>query len=217
MGITHRRAVLILYGVSFVLTVAAISVSLGRSWQVGVAILVASAALVGLTRFVGYFEYLLLMRRQRARLRSSETEALRRLIPEVPALFAAARSEDEVLAVLSAMGPRAELAAIELTESGVKKPTNRWEWKGAVTDASELVSARYPLGDDRSARADLRFRWRSANGDVSPQMEVLLQVLVDVAFGALVRVTSPLVAPLPVASSATTPTERASQPAPVDG
>ena len=44
MGITHRRAVLILYGVSFALTVAAIGVSLGRSWEVGVAILLASAS-----------------------------------------------------------------------------------------------------------------------------------------------------------------------------
>jgi hypothetical protein len=178
---------------------------------------VASVALVGLTRFVGYFEYLLLMRRQRARLRSPETEALRRLVPELPALFAEARSEDEVFKVLAAIGPRATLAAVELTASASKEPViHRWEWKDASADASELVSARYPLGDDRSARADLRFRWRSATGDVSPQMEVLLQVFVDVVFSALVRVTSPLVAPVPVGLPAHASAERASQPAPVD-
>src|SRR5579863_9231283 len=68
MGITHRRAVLLLYGISMVLTIAAIAVSLGRNWQVGVAILTASIVVVGLVRFLGYFEYVLLMRRQRARL-----------------------------------------------------------------------------------------------------------------------------------------------------
>jgi len=217
MGITHRRAVLILYGVSLVLTAAAIGVSLGRSWQVGVAILVASVALIGLTRFVGYFEYLLLMRRQRARLRSPETEALRRLIPELPALFAEARSEDEIFKVLGAIGPRATLAAVELTASASKEPAiHRWEWKDAAADASDLVSARYPLGDDRSARADVRFRWRSATGDVSPQMEVLLQVFVDVVFSALVRVTSPLVAPMPLAVPVDASADRASQPVRVD-
>ncbi len=212
MGITHRRAVLLLYGVSLVLTTAAIGVSLGRTWQVGVAILVASVVLVGLVRFLGYFEYLLLMRKQRARLRSPETEALRRVIPELPGLLAAARSEDEVFAVLAIVGERAELAAIELVASEAKRPMHRWESSREAGDASERVSARYPLGEERLAQADLRFRWHSATGDVSPQMEVLLQVLVDVALAALLRVGSRVVAPVPVPLEE----ERISQSARVD-
>jgi UDP-GlcNAc:undecaprenyl-phosphate GlcNAc-1-phosphate transferase len=211
MGITHKRAVLILYGVSSVLTIAAIGVSLGRQWQVGVAILVASLALMGLVRFVGYFEYLLLMRRQRARLRSAETEALRRLVRQLPALFEAVRSEDDVLAVLGSLGGAAGLAAIEVVESGGKRAMHCWESKSPAVDVSELVSARYPLGDERLARADLRFRWRSATGDVSPQTEVLLQVLVDVVLEALVRVRSRLVARVQDARAEVT--DGASQPA----
>jgi UDP-GlcNAc:undecaprenyl-phosphate/decaprenyl-phosphate GlcNAc-1-phosphate transferase len=214
MGITHRRAVLLLYGVSLVFTVAAIGVSLGRSWEVGAAILVASVVLVGLVRFLGYFEYLVLMRRQRARLRSPETESLRRLMPEVSGLFAVVRSEEEVFEVLTSVGERAKFAAIELVESGAKEPMRRWASTHDAGDSFELVSARFPLGEDRLARGDLRFRWRSATGDVSPQMEVLLQVVVDVALLALVRVASRLVAPIPVAVEGTP--ERISQPGQVD-
>jgi UDP-GlcNAc:undecaprenyl-phosphate GlcNAc-1-phosphate transferase len=212
MGITHRRAVLLLYGVSIVLTAAAIGVSLGRSWQVGVAILVASVVLVGLVRFLGYFEYLLLMRRQRARLRSPETESLRRLIPELVALFAAAASEDDVFAVLATVGERAKLAAVEVVESGATTPSHRWDSNRGVGDISEQVSAQYPLGEDRLARADLRFRWHSPTGDVSPQMEVLLQVLVDIALNALRGVGSRLVVPAALAVEA----DRISQPARID-
>ncbi|MGZ5969594.1 MAG: glycosyltransferase family 4 protein, partial [Polyangiales bacterium] len=44
MGLTHRRAVMIIYAVCAVFTVTAIGVSLGRTWQVGVALFVASTA-----------------------------------------------------------------------------------------------------------------------------------------------------------------------------
>jgi UDP-GlcNAc:undecaprenyl-phosphate GlcNAc-1-phosphate transferase len=58
LGITHRRAVLILYAVSVVFTAGAITIALGRNWSVGVALLVLTVAMLGLARFVGYFEYL---------------------------------------------------------------------------------------------------------------------------------------------------------------
>lgn len=66
MGITHRRAVVLLYGVSILMTVSAIAIALGRSWESGLALLVASVVLTGLIRFVGYFDY---VRRRRWALR----------------------------------------------------------------------------------------------------------------------------------------------------
>lgn len=55
MGITHRRAVLIIYGASVSLCIAAIVISLGRDWQVGLAITIASLAMVLLVRAAGFF------------------------------------------------------------------------------------------------------------------------------------------------------------------
>jgi UDP-GlcNAc:undecaprenyl-phosphate GlcNAc-1-phosphate transferase len=190
MGITHKRAVLILYGVSIVLTAAAIGVSLGRSWEVGVALLTATVVVVGLVRFLGYFEYLFLARRQRARLRGEDTEALRRILPEVPGLFATAMNEEAVWRTLADLLSRAGLSVVELLELGATTKIRSW----SIMDASgieDMISARFPLGDDRMARAELRFRWVVTNGDVSPQTEVLLQVLVDIVTTALVRVSSP--------------------------
>lgn len=58
MGVTHRRAVLIIYGVTLLLCVAAIGIAFGRRWQVGGALLVVSLVLGGLIRFTGYVQYL---------------------------------------------------------------------------------------------------------------------------------------------------------------
>lgn len=191
MGLTQRRAVLLLYGVSVVFTVAAIATCLGRRWQVGLAVLTASVVVIGLVRFVGYFEYLFLIRRQRARLRSPETEALRRILPEAVSLFAAAASGDAVWQALQLVLERSGVARAELVRVGGQTQLRAWDGAQDEHD-KDWVSARFPLGEERLARADLRFRWHSPSGDVTPQVEVLLQVLADVVAGALLRVNSPL-------------------------
>jgi UDP-GlcNAc:undecaprenyl-phosphate GlcNAc-1-phosphate transferase len=55
MGLTHRRAVLMLYGVSVLFCVMAITVSLGRTWQVGIALTLAALGGGGLLRLSGLF------------------------------------------------------------------------------------------------------------------------------------------------------------------
>jgi UDP-GlcNAc:undecaprenyl-phosphate GlcNAc-1-phosphate transferase len=189
MGITHRRAVLILYGVSIVFTTAAIGVSLGKSWHIGVALLAASVVVIGMIRFLGYFEYLVVMRRQRARIRSHDTEALRAVLLDVPAMLAVARDDDGAWAALEAIAQRALLDSVELVASDGTTPIRAWASKDAV-DPSESVSAKFPVGEDRHARAQLKFRWNSTSGDVSPQMEVLLQVVTDMVARAFVRLGS---------------------------
>jgi UDP-GlcNAc:undecaprenyl-phosphate GlcNAc-1-phosphate transferase len=200
MGLTHRRAVLILYGVSLAFTAAAIGVYLGRSWQVGVALLSATAVLVGLVRFVGYYEYLVLVRRQRVRLRAADTEALRRIVPRVPSLFDTVTNEDAVFAALQSILVPAGVARVELYRPGAQVEVRAWE--GARGQPShELVAATFPIGEDRLARGELRFHWASTSGEVTAPTEVLLQVVVDVVTAALVRVRSEF-APAPEAPRA---------------
>ncbi len=52
LGITPRRAVLILYAVSTAFTLAAVAIAIGRDWQVGLAIVAASATVACIVRFV---------------------------------------------------------------------------------------------------------------------------------------------------------------------
>jgi UDP-GlcNAc:undecaprenyl-phosphate GlcNAc-1-phosphate transferase len=199
MGITHRRAVLILYGFSVVLTVAAMGVSLGKSWQAGIAIFCASVVLIGLIRFAGYFEYLHGLRRQKARLRSRDAERLRRVVPDAVVLLARTQNEQELWEVFHGLMERAEMAAVEVLEPPLSKAAPALAWVTRErSHPTELVTARYPLGRDDNARAALKFRWESDFGDVSPQCEVLLQVLVDIVAQELTRHESrlgPMVAP----------------------
>jgi len=193
MGITHRRAVLILYGVSILFAAAAIAMSLGRNWEVGVAILIASVAMIGMVRFVGRFEYTLLRTRQKARIRSYHSEVLRRLLPGVRARFTATQNEAELLEALEQLGRDAKLDAIEVVAPGPKTAEIRFVWTRDPSGQRprDSVSARYPLHG--APPFDVKFVWQSEFGEVSPQVDILLQIIADVLQSELRRVGSSLV------------------------
>lgn len=197
LGLTHRRAVIVLYGVCVVFTVSAIAVSLGRTWQTGVALLSVSIVLVGLVRFVGYFEYMHGLRRQKARLYDDRTETLRRRVPELLARLRETDSEDSVLSVLR---KSAELGVFERFEIergvGVRPPDSLLPPSGE----RDLVRATYPIGPEGRAHSRVRFLWRGEEAIVSPEVAILLQLLVDAVTLALERCGSSLV-PSPLAPS----------------
>jgi len=188
MGITHRRAVLIIYGFSVAFTVAALGISIGRSWQVGAAMLGASAVLIGLVRFVGYFELTLLRSRQKARLRSRDCEMLRYAIPRLPRLFGEARTEAELLERIGTFAAEAELDFVEVSLSA-EEVAYRWA-RSPGSPRREGVTARFPIGRDDIARAVLHFGWTTDDGDVSPQSDILLQVATDILAKNLTRLHS---------------------------
>jgi UDP-GlcNAc:undecaprenyl-phosphate GlcNAc-1-phosphate transferase len=195
LGLTHRRVVLILYGCSIVFTVAAIGIYLGRSWQVGLALLSASVVVIGLARSVGYFSYLALRKRQRARVRSRDTELLRSALPKVPAIFAAVRREQDLFSALATLAAQTQLVAVEIHAG----ETCAFSWTDGSADRRRVVcSMTYPLGHDALARAELRVTTVNdfEDAEMQPQSDILLQVVADVVATNLTRLGSEL-APRP--------------------
>ena len=118
MGLTHRRAVMLIYGVCAFFTAPAIGAALERFWQVGAALLGATVAIIGLVRFVGYFEYLHQRLRQKARLRSRDVERLRYALPGLPRRLDDARSEAEIFQELWRFAAAADLGFVEVIDTG---------------------------------------------------------------------------------------------------
>jgi UDP-GlcNAc:undecaprenyl-phosphate GlcNAc-1-phosphate transferase len=214
MGMTQRRAVLVLYGASIVLTVSAILISLGRDWQVGFAILAASVVLFGLVRSVGVFHQVHLRRRQKDRIRSRHAEVLRRLVPGLSVTFAVIRSREDLLRMLESFADEAELCYVEvLRVTGREEQTlHRWQAASATGRCEgQLVSARFPVRHAEGG-IELKFGWRSELNEVCSQSDILLQIVADMVDGRLlwqpvsegVEATTPLVAATPVMESMST-------------
>lgn len=192
LGLTHRRAVVFLYGISSLLAAGAIAVSLGRSWHVGLALLSVSIVFVGFVRFLGYFEYLHFRKRQRARLRDPFTENLRRVVPGLIVSLSSASSEDSALNVIGRLTTETTMMCVEvlpITEGG---PLRCWTAPGADCNRRDLVEVVFPIGLEASAISSVRFRWSCEVEDPAPQVDMLLQILVDSLAGVLLAFESNL-------------------------
>ncbi len=187
LGLTQRRAVLVLYGLSLLFTAIALVVYLGRSWQIGVSLLTLTLTLVGIVRFTRYFTVALA--RREARSRDPLTQSLRERVPTTLAKLSSARTLDEVTETIQQLGEQVGLLAVELNPS--KESTLapwRWEAKLPSKNATQEASvAQFTFTDEAGKNADILVYHDCAQGYFPLQAEILLQLVVDAAQSALSR------------------------------
>lgn len=187
LGLTHRRAVLVLYGASLIFTVAAIAIYLGKDWEVGLALTVAIIVAFGLVRAVGVFQFRAIRRAQRESRYGENAERLRRAVPACLAALADAAGADGVREVLVRLGREARLELIDGRASGLPGLA-QWFWErngyglangngngDGEPRVRDYVSAKYEV----RGGGTIKFGWLCDTGDVSPQSEVLLRLVAD--------------------------------------
>jgi UDP-GlcNAc:undecaprenyl-phosphate GlcNAc-1-phosphate transferase len=192
MGITRGRAVLIIYAFCAVFTVVAIGASMERTWHVGAALFAASVALVGLARFVGYFDHII-RAPSRVRALPLEAELLRRAFPRLPRRLADATSEAQLFEALERFAQEAGLCFTEVLEtrsgSGARCLRSWSQAEDAPNKRERGGATTYPLGGGGS-RAAVQFGLRCE--EVPPQAEILLQIAADLLTQHLLRLRSAL-------------------------
>jgi UDP-GlcNAc:undecaprenyl-phosphate/decaprenyl-phosphate GlcNAc-1-phosphate transferase len=190
LGLTHRRAVILLYGVSVAFAACSIGVSLGRSWETGIALFSASIVVVALLRFTGYSEYLHLGGRNKPVVYDQTTERLRNAIPRVLASLARTRSEDEIIRELRVSLAPCGMSAVEFRspDGAVLQVLS----EGAAP-ASTNVRIVYALSFTRADSTRIEFIAGDDCEGVAPTARVLLQLLVDDVTTRLRQCASPLV------------------------
>jgi UDP-GlcNAc:undecaprenyl-phosphate GlcNAc-1-phosphate transferase len=194
LGLTHRRAVMLLYAVSVAFAACAVALSLGRSWETGIALLSACTVIVVLLRYSGYSEYFD-RGRSRVPVYDATTERLRRAIPRLLAALTSARSEAEVVRWLEGTLRPCGLAAFE-----IRSNDGALQYLGGEQPRDALTALRsaYPIGQKSRARID--FVWSPECEALTAPAGILVQLLVDGVAQALEACQSAL-APAPVSLS----------------
>lgn len=164
LGLTHRRSVLFLYSLSLLFAALAVVVSIGRSWEIGAALATAVVLVVGLIKFVRYFD---LLNRSSAEEPSDElVSALRKQVPlllrEDPD-----QSERASLRLLDSLpGVQSIALCSEEFQRGGSPQTRRF------TGANPLLFLEVVLSNDTQ---------------LSPASEMLFQIVADHLLGGLAR------------------------------
>lgn len=190
LGLTHKRAVLVLYGCSILLCAAAMAAAFGKDWQVGAALVGALLTLLGITRFTSHFEFVLLRRTQRARLLAGASGSLRKVVPEVIVELARASSVPAVWGALeTALTNNDLVVAAQSVPQGETRST--WEWQSEPTTlrregkltAVEFVISVFPGG----RKNKLTFSCLCDDDVLPPQAEIQLQLIADAVQAALMK------------------------------
>lgn len=170
LGLTHRRAVIVLYAVSSVLAAAAVAVAAGQNWEVGGALIVVTIVVVGFVRAARLFAGVRL-RREPAPSRSELVEsALARVVP-VLRKIGEAKDDDDALLVLADFMRRSDFICAH-----VKLPGATWSWGEATTARSRVkVVVKASRTSDIEGSFEFVDEWASSR----VHMEIILQILVD--------------------------------------
>ena len=189
LGLTHRRAVLLLYGASLIFTVAAVAVYVGRSWQIAAALGASALAVFGLVRGMGLFQHRIVRRQQREGDLSNHADLFRHTLPVLFRDVVAAADGSAVVTALKAFAATTRLVYVECSAPEIPA-LGTWTWEG--TDANGkgngggsrpngrgYVSATFFIQVGDKPAGTIKFGWHSEHGDVSPQSDTLLQVVVD--------------------------------------
>jgi UDP-GlcNAc:undecaprenyl-phosphate GlcNAc-1-phosphate transferase len=189
MGITHRRAVLILYALSVLFATGAILISLGRDWQAGGAMLILSVAVIGVVRSLGNFQQAIRRWRRRERIRPEAINRLREHVPDAIERLRSARDVADLPEVIERFARHARLSGASLSASQTPR-LEPFTWRDPASQPpamgnQSLVFVDYPLAA-AAPQAVLRFEWLTDQGEVSPEADILLQLVAD-AFEARLR------------------------------
>lgn len=181
MGLTHRRAVVMLYIFTAALVGVALLLHTGHNWQIGVGLALMVATFVVFARIVGIAEYFTKKRRRRLGVRTARAEKLRTVI------FDALQRAESVgsLALMEECIEWFRVAGafsfVELTLTGHTSPAL------VASDSDDPDDGRLPVlhvsipvfDSSKTESAVLRFGWRSERGRVSGETHILLQIFAD--------------------------------------
>jgi UDP-GlcNAc:undecaprenyl-phosphate GlcNAc-1-phosphate transferase len=185
LGLTQRRAVLILYGTSLVFTAAAILVYLGRAWQIALALGVSSLVIVGLVRGVKLFQPISVHIDERPTICAECARRFRYSVPEY------LKNIDEANDLVSLMNSillfckNAHIEKFKCQSTGLDG-FGAWTWNGGRND-SDLPSnpgainssSNFVFSLENGISGTVEFHWFSESEKLSPAAEIMLQIVVD--------------------------------------
>lgn len=182
LGLTHRKTVVTLYGVTFVLATLAIITTLGRAWVAGLAVLGASSLLFALVRFLGYFESAQQALRLSTRTYDQFTDQLRQLLPSlIVALHRCTSSKDLEHALTSSLRTQEILAVRGLDGDAMRfevSTATAVSGSDALPPDNHLERFCYASG---AFTVEVMLRYRRS---ITPSSLALLQVAADVIYSA---------------------------------
>jgi UDP-GlcNAc:undecaprenyl-phosphate GlcNAc-1-phosphate transferase len=184
-GLSHRDAVLVLYGASILLGVSALALSFSNQRQAGLVLLAVCGVSFLALRRLGFFTLAQMQRIKEARRKNLEVRQEIRRIGD--ALRSARHVEDLWVALrIGARALGASAFAFHMPQDASSDPCVRQE--GFDEAGPELFRARYGLLPERHGDTHLELGWADGRTTVERDTEIAIELLCDHLSAALERI-----------------------------
>ena len=183
MGITHKKTVLIIYGISILFTATAIAIYMGRQeWEVGAALLVSSILIFVMMRAVGVFQ----LRKNRDLKLTGDYDPLTESIKNaMPTFILDAKNAPNHATLQNALDRFCANSKLIFAQCayGAPKLSEYWQWAapGDVSQADLHQAIIRHTFKIRQAQKELAFKygWRSNMPASDVHIDLLLRVVVE--------------------------------------
>lgn len=185
MGLTHKKTVLVIYGISILFTAVSIAIYMSRKkWEVGVALLISSILIFVMMRAVGMFQ---LRRSKELELPGEYDEITNSIKGNLPKLIVDIHQSmnlKELETAIERFGDSTGLTHAQCMRNN-EHLFNYWCW---VTYAGKRLPEQSSVTISHSILArcnskkvvyDFKFGWRSDNVVDSQNTELLLRIVAD--------------------------------------
>lgn len=189
LGLTHRHAVLFLYGVSCLFAVVALGLAYANSAETAMLLSVMGLMVVVLMRKLGYLN---LKSTQKVVATRTRNLQLRSLVKATQQAIDRARS---MTAIWEAMRPLAGELGADRLELRVMKASFDGERDGVVYETrrdagtAPQVEVQVPLGERQADTGRLVVSWRDGRTEIDRDEELALEMIADTAANKVERLT----------------------------
>lgn len=190
MGLSHRRTVVVLYGVCVAFAAAALAITFANGRQTALILAVTAIISVVFIRKLGYFGVL----SEDAMKDRERNLALREQVRAIGESLQSAALPANAWEAVQPLAPSMGLAELSLTLIGMSqtgaKETSRFEWR---TDASssERMELRLPIESGGNALGEVLVAWKDGRRAIERDDEIALELLRDHLTSAAKRMSSP--------------------------
>ncbi len=185
-GLSHRDAVLVIYGGATLLGLAAVALSVATSVQAALVLLVAGGLALAALRALGFLSFGKVAAALVDRRRNLDRRGAVRRAGE---LLRRARTAEEIWEAVRSAAPAVGASAVGLTLGRLAGRPDAGPWEDGFDDApAELLRARYGLAVERPGDDHVEFGWIDGRAAVDRDTEIAIELLCELASGAVDRV-----------------------------
>ncbi|GEM_PF-790390 len=193
LGLTHKKAVLVLYACTVFLCALSVAAAIGQDWQVGLALMAAITVLAGIIRFSGYFGRVITSETASSENLNGQARRLSDKVPEFVLESLGATNMSALFVTLENILNDSGILSASLAHENSSISSTLWMWKQANSQGrrteGRMVTCTYSVqSPNEEGVKSFSISTRVPEGPVPNDLNLIVRLIAKILTNSLNRV-----------------------------